>query len=70
MELIGRADDFEPLNRNALKIAKSVADEFGCLMAGAVCNTLVFIPDNEEAAETVRGMFKVRSGSGRCIHFI
>ena len=59
MELIGRADDFEPLNRNALKIAKSVADEFGCLMAGAVCNTMVYTPDDKAGQAKIKEMFKV-----------
>jgi len=58
LELIDRADDFEPLNRNALKIAKSVADEFGCLMAGAVCNTMVYTPDDKAGHAKIKEMFK------------
>ena len=59
LELIDRGDDFEPLNRNALKIAKGVAKEFGCLTAGAVCNTLIYTPNNEETDSKIRQMFKV-----------
>src|ERR671935_1491781 len=39
---IGREDELEPLNRQALAIAKEVADETGALLAGDVSNTNLF----------------------------
>ena len=53
---IGREDELEPLNRQALAIAKEVADETGSLLAGNISNTNLFSPD-DDARRTVRGMF-------------
>src|SRR5437762_7109621 len=41
---IGREGELEPMNRQALAIAKEVADESGALLAGNVSNTNVFSP--------------------------
>jgi hypothetical protein len=40
-------------------MAREVADEHGCLMAGNICNSAVYLPDNEEARQTTKAMFKV-----------
>ena len=56
LRLIGRENDLEPLNRNALAIAKEVAEETGALLAGDVSNTNVFLP-NDDARREVRRMF-------------
>ena len=56
LRLIGRENDLEPLNRNALAIAKEVAQETGALLAGNVSNTNVFLPD-DDARREVRRMF-------------
>jgi betaine-homocysteine S-methyltransferase len=53
---IGREADLEPLNREALAVAKRVADETGALLAGNVSNTNLFSPD-DESRRTVRAMF-------------
>src|ERR1041385_1992302 len=53
---IGREGDLEPLNRQALAIAKEVADETGALLAGNVSNTNFFFAD-DESRRTVRAMF-------------
>jgi len=53
---IGREGDLEPLNRQALAIAKEVADETGALLAGNVSNTNVFFGD-DESRRNVRAMF-------------
>ena len=45
LRLIGREDDLEPLNRQALAIAGEVARETGALLAGNVSNTNVFLPE-------------------------
>src|SRR5919206_715927 len=42
LRLIGKEHDLEPLNRQALEIARAVARETGTLFAGDVCNTNVW----------------------------
>jgi betaine-homocysteine S-methyltransferase len=58
---IGREGDLELLNRQALAIAKEVADDTGALLAGNVSNTNVFVPD-DESRRTVRAMFEEQIG--------
>lgn len=65
MRLIGKEDLLEPLNRNAVKIAKSVArkcaKELGIeepLVAGNICNTNVYDPADKKSATVVRKMFE------------
>ena len=60
LQVIGREDELEKLNRDALRIARKVADETGTLMAGNICNTCSFLPDNPSSAEKTKGIFKVR----------
>src|SRR3990172_6776198 len=48
MRMIGREDDLEPLNRNALGIGREVAAEGDALLAGNICNTWVYDPDAPE----------------------
>ncbi len=57
LRLIGREGDLEAMNTQALTIAKEVATETGFLLAGNVCNTNVFVPDDAQAKATVRAMF-------------
>jgi methionine synthase I (cobalamin-dependent) len=56
LRLIGKEELLEPLNRRALEIASDVADEHGSLLAGNLCNTNVFSPD-EASRAAVRAMF-------------
>jgi betaine-homocysteine S-methyltransferase len=56
LRLIGREADLEPLNRQALAIAKEVAEETGALVAGNVSNTNVFLPE-AAARREVREIF-------------
>ncbi|XP_046553067.1 LOW QUALITY PROTEIN: betaine--homocysteine S-methyltransferase 1-like [Haliotis rubra] len=58
LRVIGREGDLERLNRDALRIAKQVADDTGTLMAGNLCNTTVYRKDNKDAIETTEAMFK------------
>ena len=58
MRLIGREDELEHINRKALQIARQVADETGTLMAGNLCNTTIYAP-NDEARAAVQQIFKV-----------
>ncbi|MGH9272996.1 MAG: homocysteine S-methyltransferase family protein [Ilumatobacteraceae bacterium] len=57
LRLIGKEDLLEPLNRTALELASAVARETGTLLAGNICNTNVFTPDDDDARRTVRSIF-------------
>ena len=54
LKVIGRESDLEPLNRQALEIAKAVAKEAGALVAGNISNTNIYSP---ETRDEVRRMF-------------
>ena len=56
LRLIGKEELLEPLNRRALAIASEVADQHGSLLAGNLCNTNVFSPDDASRA-SIRAMF-------------
>jgi betaine-homocysteine S-methyltransferase len=56
MRIVGKEHLIEPLNRNALRIAREVADDTGTLAAGDICNTNAFYPDAETRRQ-VRQMF-------------
>lgn len=56
LRLIGREDMLEPMNRQALAIARAVAGESDALFAGDICNTNLFTGD--ESRDTVRAMFE------------
>src|SRR5215211_5457195 len=59
LRMIGREDDLEPLNRNALQLAKEVAAEGDALVAGNICNTWAYDPDDPEASgDVVREMYR------------
>ena len=59
LRMIGREDDLEPLNRQALELAKDVAAEGDALVAGNICNTWAYDPeDPEESGRVVREMYR------------
>ena len=58
LRLIGREDELEEINRTALKLAKEVAQEGDALVAGNICNTNVFLPDDAESKKVSRAMFE------------
>lgn len=62
MRVVGREDDLESLNRRALEIAKEVAVENGALLAGNVCNTNFYDPDDANSHDEVRAMFEEQVG--------
>ncbi|KAI6218953.1 Homocysteine methyltransferase [Aphelenchoides besseyi] len=69
LRVIGRENDLEPLNRQALKIAKEVAQEaketkgLDVLVAGNICNTWVYDHNNaEESGKIVRQMYEEQVG--------
>lgn len=58
MRMIEREDELEKMNREALRIAREVADKTETLMAGNICNTTVYQNGNEEAMAAAKAMFK------------
>ncbi|GAC1503913.1 MAG: hypothetical protein NVS1B6_11610 [Steroidobacteraceae bacterium] len=72
LRVIGKEDLLEPMNKQALQIAKDVAAETGALVAGDLSNTNVYIPGDAESARTVRGIFQeqVRWAADAGVDFI
>ncbi len=60
MKQIGREDEVEKINRQALRIARQVADKTGRLMAGSLCNNTMYDPNNGQIQDEMRAMFKVQ----------
>ena len=59
LRMIGREDDLEPLNRNALQLAKEAAAEGDALVAGNICNTWAYDPDDPDGSgDVVREMYR------------
>ena len=58
LKVIGKEDLLEPLNRQALALAKEVALEYGALFAGDICNTNVFVDGDDQSAAAARAMFE------------
>jgi betaine-homocysteine S-methyltransferase len=62
LRVIGREGDLERINRAALSIAKEVAAEHGSLVAGNICNTSVYVPDDKASHDEVRRQFTEQIG--------
>ena len=62
LRVIGKEGLLEPLNRQALAIAREVAEESATLLAGNICNTNAFEPDDADSAKAVRAMFDEQIG--------
>lgn len=62
MRLVGKEHLLEPLNREALKLATQVAEEFGSLVAGNVCNTNHWSPGDLQSQRDVRAMYEEQIG--------
>jgi betaine-homocysteine S-methyltransferase len=58
LRLIGKEDALEEINRQALRIAADVAHESDALLAGGICNTNLYDPEDPESAATVRAIFE------------
>src|SRR5690606_21890421 len=58
LRVVGREADLEEMNRQALAIAGGVARRTGALLAGNICNTNVYEPDNPTTHRMVRDMFE------------
>jgi betaine-homocysteine S-methyltransferase len=63
---VGREDDLEAMNRQAVRIAREVAREGSAdsraLVAGNVCNTWAYDPDDLGTHEAVRAMYAEQLG--------
>jgi betaine-homocysteine S-methyltransferase len=57
MRIVGKEGLLEELNRNALALAKEVAEETETLFAGDICNTNVFDPDDLKSRQATQAMF-------------
>jgi betaine-homocysteine S-methyltransferase len=62
LKLVGREGELENINRTALELAKQVAAEGDALVAGNICNTNVFLPDDEASKKESRAMFEEQVG--------
>ncbi|MBA3340139.1 MAG: homocysteine S-methyltransferase family protein [Geodermatophilaceae bacterium] len=62
LRLIGAEDLLEPMNRQALELAKAVARKHGALLAGNVCNTNVYDPADSATHDQVRSIFTEQIG--------
>ena len=62
LRIVGREQDLEGINRQALAIAKRVASDTGALLAGNICNTNLYDPNDPASADTARKMFEEQLG--------
>jgi len=62
LRVIGREKDLAPMNRLALRIAKSVARRTGTLFAGDLCNTNIFDPADPAAIKDAERIFDEQVG--------
>lgn len=63
LKTIGREGELEEMNRQAIRLAREVADEGDALVAGNISNTWAYDPANhEETAEIVRRMYDEQVG--------
>jgi betaine-homocysteine S-methyltransferase len=62
LRIVGKDGLLEPLNRQALALAREVADETGTLFAGDICNTNVYDPADPDTHAAVRAMFTEQVG--------
>jgi len=63
LRVIDKEDLLESMNRQALAIATDVANETGALVAGNICNTNIFLGDDQTRRD-VRAMFDEQVGWG------
>jgi betaine-homocysteine S-methyltransferase len=62
LRIIGRERDLERINRMALRIARKVARATGTLLAGNICNTSVYGPDDPKSHRQARRIFDEELG--------
>ena len=59
---LGRESDLEAMNRQAVRLAQQVAAEGGALVAGNVCNTWAYDPQDAATVDVVRAMYTEQLG--------
>jgi methionine synthase I (cobalamin-dependent) len=60
---VGRENDLEAMNRQAVRLANEVAREGDALVAGNICNTWAYDPQNVKASSSiVRAMYEEQLG--------
>src|SRR5580700_11107477 len=59
---VGRENDLEAMNRQAVRIAREVAREGDALVAGNVCNTWAYDPDDPATARTEQATYTEQLG--------
>jgi betaine-homocysteine S-methyltransferase len=59
---VGREGDLEAMNRCAVRIAREIAQEGDALVAGNVCNTWAYDPDDPSARDAVRVTYAEQLG--------
>jgi betaine-homocysteine S-methyltransferase len=62
LRVIGREKDLAPMNRAALRIAKSVARRTGTLFAGDLCNTNIYDPADPKSIKEAERIFDEQVG--------
>jgi len=62
LRAVGKDGMLEPLNRQALELARAVADSTGTLLAGNVCNTNLYDPAEPATHTACREMFTEQVG--------
>src|SRR6202047_1457520 len=66
MKVVNREREVEALNRQAVKLAKEVADETGALLAGNICNTWVYDPKDAKRS-SLRAFTYAGCTRSRCV---
>ncbi len=62
LKAVGKDGMLEEMNREALRLADEVAEESGALLAGNVCNTNLYDPDDTGSHRPTREMFEEQVG--------
>ncbi len=62
LRAVGKDGMLEEMNRQALALAREVADESGALLAGNVCNTNLYDPQSSGSHQPTRAMFEEQVG--------
>ncbi len=62
LRLIGKEDLLEPLNREAIRIAKAAAAGTDALIAGNICNTNLYDPADTATHDEIHGIFTEQVG--------
>lgn len=57
LRVVGREDELEKINRQAVRLARRAASLTQALVAGNICNTWVYQPGDAAAAEEVRRQY-------------